>query len=419
MMWDAPPRRQRVLMLTTQLGYGGAETSFVRLANLFAEKFQVTVALLTREYGSVHYSKGGLTLTPNCQVVILDTVPDASRLRRWWTRWVGLRRLKREHDITISFLSGPNILNVLAGRTSGTVVSLRGSRVYDTVMSPWMRRLFQYVLDPITLNLAARIVPISLGLTNEVVRYGGPWTRSKVRVIPPFVLADEMFRRAQIDAPDRFRALKGQPVVVAVGRLSVEKGFHHLIRVFADLSDLVPGAKLLLIGDGPMMETLRSICSEEGLAVDDPSPGRTAVLFAGYQEEPVSLMALSRVLAMTSATEGFGNVMVEALAAGLPVVAADTPWGARAVLSERPPSTQEPYPTLAPTVSDFGILMPRVDLPEHHDDWVKTLQSILRDPEWARELTDRGQERVRHFDISRIGSEWWTLIDELRWKSRS
>jgi glycosyltransferase involved in cell wall biosynthesis len=225
--------------------------------------------------------------------------------------------------------------------------------------------------------------------------------------------------RAQIDAPDRFRALKGQPVVVAVGRLSVEKGFHHLIRVFADLSDSVPGAKLLLVGDGPMMETLHSTCSEEGLAVDDPSPGRAAVLFAGYQEDPVPLVALGRVFAMTSATEGFPNVMIEALAAGLPVVAADTPWGARAVLSADLSSTREPYPTHAPTVSDFGILMPRIDRPEHDDAWVGTIEGILRDPERARGFADRGPERVRHLDISCIGPEWRALIDELCWKSKS
>ena len=243
--------KKRILMLTTQLGYGGAETSFIRLANYLAPSMEVTVALFTSNYGAGAYAQGHEKL--DAQVVLLDAPQAVGRLARWWRRVWRLRQLKAQHDVCISFLSGPNLVNVLAGHNARSIVSLRGSRHYDPVAPKFQRMCFRYLLDPLIYRLAARIVPVSEGLRYEIG--GGPTVQEKITAIAPFIDRPALEAKLRQAAPEPYAVLKGQPVIVAVGRLSVEKGLHHLIRVFGDVTTQVPGAKLLLVGDGPSPKT--------------------------------------------------------------------------------------------------------------------------------------------------------------------
>lgn len=391
--------RKKILMVTAQLGYGGAETSFIRLANFLSGSADVTVALFTKDYGTGAYAKGHEAL--NATIVLLDGAAPCGRLRRWAKRIVTLRKLKQQHDATISFLSGPNLVNVLAGVNTRSIVSVRGSRVYDPVSGARQQWLFRYVLDPIIYRLAARIVPVSAGLRNEI----GDW--AKIHAIPPFIELPTIQQKLSEPVAAPYTALKGQPVIIAVGRLSLEKGFHHLIRVFATLATRQPGVKLLLVGDGPMLGQLRAQCTSHALVMDDVTPGISAVLFAGYQKNVLPLMAQSRVFALTSATEGFPNVVLEAMLAGVPVIAADTPWGARAILGADT-QVKQPYPTTQPTAAPYGMLMPRIDTAESEAAWLETLDRYTRE---AQPVPQGAAQRPADFDITIIGAQWTHLIE--------
>ena len=396
----------KILMLTTQLGYGGAETSFIRLANFLQQLHTVTVALFTADYGNGTYAAGNEPL--NAPITVLDDAVPSSRPRRWWRRLRRLRTLKQQHDVTISFLSGPNLLNVASGYNRRSIISLRGSRHYDPVAPRFQQLLFQYMFDPIIFHLAARIVPVSAGLTHEIRAAAGTAMLSKVRVISPFIDAATIAARLGESTLEPYSMLLGQNVIVAVGRLSIEKGFHHLIRVVGGLANIQPGVKLLLIGDGPMLSTLRSLCAEIGIVTDDFTLGVSAVIFAGYQKNALPLMALGRVYAMTSATEGFPNVLLEAIAAGLPIVAADPPWGVRAILSDEPAS--RPYPTDLPTSTPYGMLMPRIDQSENANAWVQALHHHLLD---EKVIYPNAADRLQQCDLAIVGEQWNQLLQEM------
>ena len=222
----------KILLLTTQLGYGGAETSFIRLANYLSQSHNVTVALFTADYGAGAYAAGHETL--HAPVILLDDTTPRSRPRRWWRRLQRLRQLKREHAVTISFLSGPNLLNAISGNRA--IISLRGSRHYDPVAPRGQQFLFRYLFDPIMFHLAARIVPVSAGLSHEILAAAGASALAKIRVISPFIETETIPARLREPAPEPYQTLRDQKVIVAVGRLSIEKGFQHLIRVFAALA---------------------------------------------------------------------------------------------------------------------------------------------------------------------------------------
>lgn len=395
-----------ILMITTQLGYGGAETSFIRLANLLSETMDVTVALFTESYGRSDYAAGNEPLL--VEPIILDR-HDAGPVRRWLLRIAHIRKLKKSHPVTISFLSGPNLVNVFAGRNRRSIVSLRGSRQYDPVASRWQKALFQYFLDPIIFALAARIVPVSPGLIHEIRSVAGNRAANKAVVITPFIDYAQLSARLAESAPEGYSPLSGQEVIVAAGRLSPEKGFHHLLRIIALLKQQRPGIKLLLIGDGPMLNSLKEQASILGLAIDNQNPDVASVIFTGYQKNVLPFMKLGKIFVLSSSTEGFPNALLEASIAQLDLVAADGPWGARAILNPTDSATPAPFATRIANKTAFGTLMPRIDTPDNACYWAEVLNARLS-------ATDRlylHPHQLDEFDVARIGKQWKQLIHDI------
>lgn len=113
------------------------------------------------------------------------------------------------------------------------------------------------------------------------------------------------------------------PIILAVGRLSREKGFDVLIQAFAEVAT-VSDARLYILGEGPLRSELESMIAELGLA------GK--VVMPGYVPNPLSFMARSSVYVIPSRWEGLPTALVEALAAGVSVVATRCPGGSAEIL---------------------------------------------------------------------------------------
>jgi len=103
-----------------------------------------------------------------------------------------------------------------------------------------------------------------------------------------------------------------RPFIVAAGRLVHQKGFDLLIKAFAD-SGAARGMDLVILGDGPLESALRGQAA--ALGVTD------RVRFLGFQENPWAWFARARLFVLSSRWEGFGNVVAEALACGVPTLA--------------------------------------------------------------------------------------------------
>jgi glycosyltransferase involved in cell wall biosynthesis len=114
------------------------------------------------------------------------------------------------------------------------------------------------------------------------------------------------------------------PVILAVGRLTAVKDYPTLLRAFALLRQW-RAARLFILGEGELRRELGALAETLGIAAD--------VQFAGFDPNPYRYMKRSAVLALSSAWEGFGNVLVEALACGTQVVATDCPSGPAEILA--------------------------------------------------------------------------------------
>lgn len=402
----------KVLMLIPELGYGGAEKSFIRLSKLLATSYCVTIVVFKRHYATGGYSYDSDDIT--VPVIILDSSSDDSRVKRWWNRWKKLRKLKRENDISISFLTGANILNASVFFSGKTVTSLRGSRQYDPGLSSKHKFFYKYLIDPITFAFSDKVISVSDGLTYELGKNLDIWTRKKIETIEVFIDSKKMIETSKEDIEKEICILEKSPLIISTGRLSQEKGFKHLITVFSSVKKYIPAVKLMLIGDGPQFEELCKQCEIEELSysLNSEALQESDVIFLGYKKDPIRYYKIANVFVLSSMTEGFPNGVIEALASGIPVVAANSPWGARSILSKNP-TVQEPYPSIDATKAEYGLLMPRIDKEIYRDIWTKALVEILENDLYLRANSTKGIDRIKELDLSIVGKKWIDLVSRL------
>lgn len=132
------------------------------------------------------------------------------------------------------------------------------------------------------------------------------WPAERVSVIPNFApdVTSQPAPRAALDTPDT------APLLLALGRLHENKGFDTLIRAMA----VLPDHYLWLGGDGPLADSLGRLAAEAGVT--------ERVRFLGWRDDTPALYAACDVFVCSSRHEPFGNIIVEAWAQGVPVIAA-------------------------------------------------------------------------------------------------
>jgi glycosyltransferase involved in cell wall biosynthesis len=403
------PERKKLLMLCPQLGYGGAERSFVRLANFLNRHHAVTVALFARTYDDRYHQQGAEALDPPA---LLLSGAGGSSLGRWIRRWRSLRRLKRQHDVAISFLPGANLLNALTAGDAPTIVSVRGSRRHDTEGSKLWRFLWNRLLDPLAYRRAHCIVAASCGLAQEVREGLAPALRDKVVGIEGLIETASLISASTASVEPEFEQLARFGTIIACGRLHPQKGFHHLIPAFAEVRRREPSARLVIIGDGPELQTLLTLSEQLDLMTsrDVTQIGKSDILFAGFRETPARYYRLGRVFAFSSLYEGLPNALLEAIAAGIPVLAADCPWGTRSILSGKADGLGLLPDESLPLALPYGTLMPRIDSPTAGAVWADRLTAAIQHPKSHTAIAER-TAALRRFDIAETGQAWLNLVD--------
>jgi len=226
-----------------------------------------------------------------------------------------------ENDIDLVQCSTPGpvgVVGLLAARLAGIPVVGQ----YHTDLPEYCTRITG---DPITGAMASKLVGWFYGAMDRVfapseavaAKLGDLGVApEKLARMPRGIDLDTFTpRRRDKHAFESF-GLNGEPKVLYVGRLSREKGLDVLLDGFAATSSSLPQARLLIVGEGPHAAAL------EARAADRVAAGRVVFLGPRRGDELATLMASSDVFASPSETETFGNTVVEAQAAGLPVVVA-------------------------------------------------------------------------------------------------
>ena len=244
-------------------------------------------------------------------------------------RWLPLRlgRYLRLHQpiAIFSFMTECNIIAIISAVLSGwrgrLIVSERTSmQEAKAALGSWRSWVLRGLMR-LLYRRADVIVAVSQQLASNLVKEMN-LPVEKVVAIPNPLPVEEIRQAAIAPVSHRFFS-EGVPVLMAVGRLCPSKDFPTLVRAVADLRKR-RDVRLIVLGEGPARSELEILVQSLGLSdvVDLP----------GFVSQPWPWMARVDVIAISSRGEGWPNVLAEALALGVPVVATDCPTGPREIL---------------------------------------------------------------------------------------
>nr|WP_275092403.1 glycosyltransferase family 4 protein [Sinorhizobium meliloti] len=224
------------------------------------------------------------------------------RLSRFRRRLVSLKP-----DLVISFLTKVNVLVGLAARGLNTPIIMSERNNFTSQDTHLVWRLAQ----PVAVRSAARLIM----QTQDALQSLPPRLRGKAEIIPN-----------PVTLPPNIARVSGQGTrVVAVGRLERQKGFDLLLEAFSYVAQSVPTAQLTIFGDGSQRGALEHLARDLGIADNVKMPGITKF--------PLDWLGAGDIFVLSSRFEGFPNVLLEAMTAGLPSIAFDCSWGPAEILS--------------------------------------------------------------------------------------
>lgn len=302
----------KICFIIPSLSGGGAERVAVTVLSALDGSRHERLLYLFSGADGVYFER----IAPGIRVVIAERRSWAGRL---WELASFLRASRP--DIVMPFLS--YFITAVAVRLAGVpsrVVFNQGTPTTEFLNDPdfaWRkpgrRRAFA-ALTRFFYRRADAVVVTSEGLADDLVaNYQVP--RAKIRVLHNPVDLDAITAAAATPAEDGDLP-RDHPVVAAAGRLAGVKNYPLLIDALAALSSGTP-VHAWILGDGAERRRLEKHVEERGLG--------SRVRFLGFQPNPWQFIARADVFVLTSTYEGFGNVLIEAMACGTPVVATRSP----------------------------------------------------------------------------------------------
>ncbi len=267
---------------------------------------------------------------------------------------------KKRVDVVHTHLSHSNILGSMAAKVVNipTVTTLHNTRETQTGRLGLRIRLEHYCLS----NLTSRVIAVGANVAS-VYR---PILRSDLlEIIPNSVrLGREITSQKRDAIRIELTGDTDRTLVLAVGRLKFHKGYHDLLTAFAKVHEAHPRAFLVIVGFGDLMDSLKEYSSALGISEH--------VRFLGSRNDVPQLLAAADVYVNSSHWEGLSIAMLEAMAAGLPVVA--TSVGDAAIL----------------LATGGGLLAE----PKNPNDLAYALENLLSDPEKMRAMGKIARECV-------------------------
>jgi glycosyltransferase involved in cell wall biosynthesis len=365
-----PSSPTRIAFCVTDLDAGGAERALVQIVTrLDRRRWEPHVFCL--DAGGVLV---GELRSAGVDVVCLG----ARRARDFLVVWPLYRQLAALRPAILqTFLFHANVVGRLAGAVARVPVIVSGIRVAEK------RSQIRLWLDRATDRLVTRHVCVSQDVADFSVLRGG-LPRGKMRVIPNGVDFERFANAAPADLA-QFGVPGGSRVLLFVGRLDPQKGPQQLLEAAAELFPTHADLHLVMVGDGPLAGELRAWTATRNLA--------SRIHFVGRQDNVAGLLRAADVFVLPSQWEGLPNVVLEAMAAGTPVVAT-------AAEGVRDLFAQAKAGVVVPLGGEIGL--------------AEALRSALTEIGTLRVAAKSAQQTIRErFTWDRVAAEYEQLYAEL------
>jgi glycosyltransferase involved in cell wall biosynthesis len=363
----------RILFVLTGLAYGGAETQLVRLATrLKSRGWEVSVVSLMPPKAYVEdLEAAGI---PVFSLGIRRKLPDLGpvlRFARIIRKW--------RPDIVHSHMVHANLLARIVRFLAPIPVLICSARSIDE------GGRFREVLYRLTDPLCDLTTQVSQAGLERYVRMGAV-PRHKIRYIPNGVDTERF--KPNLEDRLKFRKELGVDgfVWLAVGRFDPPKDYPTMLQAFARVVHKHSNTILLIAGDGPLRKTMENLARELGI--------EKRTKFLGIRRDIPQLMNAADAYVMSSSWEGMPNVLLEASATGLPIVATDVGGNREIVLD-----------------GVTGFLVP----PRNPEALARTMLRIMDlSDEERKEMGKRARKHIEvKFNLDRVVDLWEILYYEL------
>jgi glycosyltransferase involved in cell wall biosynthesis len=370
-------RSIRLLFVGGDLRSGGAEAGLISILEAVRPpEFNVTLFLL-RERGSLLDR-----LPPHVRLVSLARGDSRLGLRLPLLAERIFRLARRSDAVIASQEASPTYTAIVAAR-------LTGRPGVGNMRTSWSRILQDLPVwhGPVSRALypwADQILVCSRSAGADLDGFLGDSCPHLV-LAPPARDLDALRRAASAGLDEDCLSWCEGPFLAYVGRLEPAKGVDRLIDIFRRVLDGGIEANLILVGEGAQQEALMAQTRRLGLD--------RKIFFAGWRRNPYPLVRRSRAVVLTSRYEGAPGIAIEAMALGVPVVAYESTPGIRDLLQD----------------GGCGILIEDGQA----ERFAASLQRLLRDPEWASPIIDRGLLRARDFDSAQAADAFRSFCRSL------
>lgn len=314
---------KKITILALHLGYGGIEKCIITLANSLSNEYEIEIISTYKLY-----DKPSFTLNENIKVKYLmnrgpnkKEIKQSLKSRKYITflkeLLTGFKILKMKKQLMIEtikncdsdiIISTRDIHNVWLGKyAKKEVLKIGWEHNFHNYNNKYINKIVKSIKD----------LDYFVLVSKAQLEFYQAKTKTKCIYIPNSI--DEY--------PTKYSSLE-EKNIVSTGRLSYEKGFDNLIEVFKLVNNVYPEWKLNIIGDGSEREKIEKLIKKYDL--------NNSVILHGYQNKEYVNNQLfhSSIYVMTSRSESFGLVLLEAFSYGLPCIAFDRADGAKELISD-------------------------------------------------------------------------------------
>lgn len=352
-------------------GGGGSERQTIALANALVQRGCEVTVLLTD-------AKGDLLSTLSDGVEVVFQGPRSN----FFSRFLLIYKAAKEKNpaILYSRLWRTKPATVLAGKILGirtVLVEVNNIKEKLNLQPPVIR-----TVTGLAKILCYKIADCVVAISRQGAEQVSSMTGEKVHTVYNGIDAGEIERQSEEKTTGKWFE-DDVPVAVAVGRLRPQKGYENLIEAVSEVNKTTP-LRLLIIGGGPLKCRVAGKAEELGI--------RDMVDFTGPVSNPHRYTARCDVFVCSSLFEGFGLVLAEALALGMPVVSTNYKYGAGEIIED----------------GKSGILVP-VKSPAR---MAEAILKLLQDKGLASKMRKEAKERAKNFSVERMTEETLKVFRE-------